>query len=424
MLGLTRVRAGDRGAIAMIVAMLFGFGVMLGLAALTIDVGSINAERRTLQNGSDAAAMAAARTCVSTGTCPVSTDSTLVQLVDGNAPDHFTKIARVDGKAAVCGVITSDTSLAKCEPLQPGLYDCPIPAKLPAEYIRVYTQTQNSATSTDTILPPIFGQMVVGGYQGVTQQTCASVGVESLGSSYHALPIVIAQCAYDAMVEKNAKPGNPQGPFPLMPPYKEASQTTPQAFPTASGVLGPTVAMDYSKYATKLFTHTTNGAGGPVNDPMKCDKSTSGLYLAGGFGWTDTVDGTHCETNFTSDTGPWVMPSGNGAAIPDGCRSNNGTKPSGTSPKAFVGNTTYIPIVISISGGNYIIDGLAGFYVAGYRSPAASPNNYDGYTGTGALTISSPDVGFWGWFTDKYVPSGSPGGTENPRGPKVLGYIG
>lgn len=407
----------------MIVAMLFGFGVMLGLAALTIDVGSINAERRTLQNGADAAAMSVARTCVDTKTCSTYDNAALVSLVNSNdAKDHHTKIARVDGKAAVCGVITSDTSLAKCEPLQPGLYDCPIPAKLPAEYIRVYTQTQNSATSTDTILPPIFGQMVVGGYQGVTQQTCASVGVESLGSSYKALPIVMAQCAYDTMMAKNPITAtNPQGPFPLMPPYKEASQTAAELFPTQSW--DPTksgttaVDMNYSKYVLTIWSHVQNN----TVVPAKCEASNSGLYLPGGFGWTTTVDSTHCSQDFLTDTG--LLPVGSGTATPQSCKNN------GTSFKSFVGTTTYIPIMTgeTVDKNYYIIDGLAGFYIAGYHSPAASPNSYDGYASIPTFTIpklTGNDDGFWGWFTDEYVPSGSPGGTEHPRGPKVLGYIG
>ena len=139
----------EQGAIATIVVMLFGFGVMLALAALTVDVGSINAERRTLQNGADAAAMSVARDCVKNKTCPKYDDLALVNLVNANDPkDGHTKIARVDGKAAVCGVITTDGSLAACEalPSEPVLSDCPKPANLPAQYIRVYTQTQNSAT--------------------------------------------------------------------------------------------------------------------------------------------------------------------------------------------------------------------------------------------------------------------------------------
>lgn len=406
-------RPSDRGAIAMIFAFLMMGGILLGLAALTIDVGSINAERRTLQNGSDAAAMSVARTCVKTKTCPTVDELALVKLVnDNDAKDGHTKIARVDGKAAVCGEIKSDANLPDCEPLKPGLSDCPMPQKLPAQYIRVYTQTQNSANSTDTILPPIFGQTVVGGYKGVTQQTCASVGIEPLGSSYKSLPIVMAQCAYDTMLDMNRSQ-----PFPLIPPYKEASQTAPELFPTQSGVEGATVAMDYSKYVMTVWSHVQNN----TVVPAKCEASNSGLYLPGGFGWTTTIDSTHCSQDFLTDTG--LVPIGSGSATPQGCK--NG----GTSPKLFVGTTTYIPIMTGISpdGNNYIIDGLAGFYVAGYRSPAANPNSYDGYESIPTFTIpklAGPDDGFWGWFTDEFVPTGQGGSTDDPKGPMTLANIG
>lgn len=395
----------DRGAIALIVSILFMFGVILGCAALTIDVGSINAERRTLQNGADAAAMLVARTCAATKTCPTFDNSALVALVNSNdTKDQYTKIARVDGKAAVCGVITTDLDLPACEALQPGLSDCPTPQTSPAQYIRVYTQTQNSADSADTILPPIFGQTVVAGYKGVTQQTCASVGIGSLGSSPDALPIVIAQCAYDTMLAANTPS------FPPMPPPQTASQTTPVPIP-----IGPPT--DYSAYAMTIWSHIQGSSTGPA----KCNATNSGLFLPGGFGWTDSVDDTHCSANFTFDKGVWTMPVGNGAAIPSGC------KHGGTSPKRFVGTTTYIPIMTGVSGGKYVIDGLAGFYVAGYNAPAASPKNWDGYTDNGSKKIpklSGGNDGIWGWFTNDFVSMGSFGTTTVPRGPTFLGNIG
>ena len=43
--------------------MLLGFGVVLGFAAVSIDVGSLMWERRQVQNGADAAALSMAKTC-------------------------------------------------------------------------------------------------------------------------------------------------------------------------------------------------------------------------------------------------------------------------------------------------------------------------------------------------------------------------
>jgi len=105
-------RPHEKGAIAVIVAVLFGFGVMTAAAALTIDVGNINADRRQLQNGADAMALSAAKDCA-TSVCPDATAKAgslakanydrLQTLANTNAADGATKVARVDGGLALCG---------------------------------------------------------------------------------------------------------------------------------------------------------------------------------------------------------------------------------------------------------------------------------------------------------------------------------
>ena len=59
---LTCVRRDDQGAIAVIVA-LFMFFVAFGSAAMTIDVGNTNTDRRQRQNGVDAVALAVTKQC-------------------------------------------------------------------------------------------------------------------------------------------------------------------------------------------------------------------------------------------------------------------------------------------------------------------------------------------------------------------------
>ena len=53
----------DRGAIGILIAVLIGGGVLLGMAALVVDVGQIYQNRAELQNGADAGALAVARQC-------------------------------------------------------------------------------------------------------------------------------------------------------------------------------------------------------------------------------------------------------------------------------------------------------------------------------------------------------------------------
>lgn len=61
----------ERGAVAVIMAALLV--AVVGLAAFVIDIGAVFEERRDLQNGADAAALAVAADCVAHGTCTAGT---------------------------------------------------------------------------------------------------------------------------------------------------------------------------------------------------------------------------------------------------------------------------------------------------------------------------------------------------------------
>jgi len=71
---------GERGAVAMIVALLLV--PIMGFAAIAVDVGALYAERARLQTAADAAALAVARNCA-TGACG-NTQSTAQELVTAN----------------------------------------------------------------------------------------------------------------------------------------------------------------------------------------------------------------------------------------------------------------------------------------------------------------------------------------------------
>ena len=50
----------DRGAAAVLVTVLLAGGVIMGMLALSVDVGTLMLERRQLQNGADATSLALA----------------------------------------------------------------------------------------------------------------------------------------------------------------------------------------------------------------------------------------------------------------------------------------------------------------------------------------------------------------------------
>ena len=79
-----------------LVAILLGFGVLLGMAALVIDVGRLYQERAELQNGADAAAIGVAKSCA-LGAC---TPAVAVSYADANASQLTGGTA---GVALICG---------------------------------------------------------------------------------------------------------------------------------------------------------------------------------------------------------------------------------------------------------------------------------------------------------------------------------
>lgn len=90
-----RRRADERGAV--IVVMVAFALVAVIIAALVVDVGAMQDERRQLQNGADAAALAVAQACGATGTCPAAgTRMSVAQsLADGNALDATSTVEYV-----------------------------------------------------------------------------------------------------------------------------------------------------------------------------------------------------------------------------------------------------------------------------------------------------------------------------------------
>lgn len=110
---MRRIADDDSGAVAVIVAILAV--VLFGMAALVIDVGRLYEERRELQNGADAAALAVGWECVQVGVgtanCPGDgTFAVLGATVTSYARDYASWNAG-DGVASVLG--TSEINLAE-----------------------------------------------------------------------------------------------------------------------------------------------------------------------------------------------------------------------------------------------------------------------------------------------------------------------
>jgi Flp pilus assembly protein TadG len=354
-------RGDDRGAAAALVAVLLSSGVLLGMAALSVDVGQLYAERRQVQNGADAASLAVAVGCAASTTCTTATGG----IAGLNANDGATNVV------SVCGA--GRAALPTCTgPSGAALTQCP-PAPAGVEgWVRVTTTTATAGGGT--LLPPVFARALAGnaGYSGTSVGACAQAAWGGEGSG-KALPLTISLCEWSAATANGAT-------FAPPPPYP----------PYPSG-----------EVALKL--HATN-------DPTGCPSSApSGSNLPGGFGW---LDSSNCQTTTTAGGFASSDPGVSASSCADALA-------------ALVGTLLYLPVFDQASGtgsgGQYHIQGFAAFYLDGYVLPGAHPNTVNPHGGV--TKCKGSDKCIYGWFTQGLVPTGGSIGGPS-MGAKVVALTG
>jgi Flp pilus assembly protein TadG len=371
---LARIRGieqgtGEDGVIAVMVAVLFGLGVVLGMAALTVDVGTIYSERRQLQNGADAAALAvaqdAAKNC-STGICVPS--SRAQTYANNNSGDGVSSVVEICGAgwSAVSGCSTQTT---------PAITQCPSVPAGTTKWVRVRTATMTSGGST--LLPPWFGQLMAGngGYSGDRVFACAQAGLGAPSSLQATLPLTLSLCEWNSYTGSGTN-------FAPPPPYT--------SYPLS--------------YEHAIYFHDTTGAA-------HCNAGPSGADLPGGFGWLDTPSST-CAAQISDQN--WMNDS-TGNSIPNVCKSVLPT---------LVGSIVYLPVYDNANGlngsnGSYHISGFAAFYLTGYSFPSDRMNSI----ASGTRFCNSSQSCVYGWFTQGLAPSGGSGG-GTPRGVSIVQLIG
>jgi Flp pilus assembly protein TadG len=252
---------GDDGVAAVLTVTVVGL-VSLVLLSLVVDVGQMYEERRQLQNGADAAAVAvaadylAARRQGQTYQNSTAT-STAADLADRNARD---------GTASVSGVY--GTPWGTTGPAQRNAYDPP--AATYGKYVEVRTRTQ--AAGGGNLLPFSFSS---GG------ATISAVGRASWGGlgSYASFPITMSICEWDAATSSGTR-------YAPAPPYP----------PNPASALEDTVELQ-----------SAAGTG--------CNRGPANQFAPGGFGWLD--GGGDCEV--ASIANGWVQGS-TGSSELNGCR--------------------------------------------------------------------------------------------------------
>lgn len=392
----------ERGAVAVIVAV-FTSTVVLGMLAFSVDMGNIEFERRQLQNGTDAAAMALAQTCATDASAcdPTKTPTMLNPLASANAVDNMSQLdtsrgtngqcvrnstpAQVFPGMPTCASASSDASvsdLSQCVPL-PSDYKSGNGAKL--AYVETYVQTKSTAVD-NTILPSIFAKAAAG-VDGVRQTACArAVWGPGAPSSKNVVSLTMSECDWAAQTGYPSATNYPAAPSGIWPGYSNAD-----ARPDWPSV-----------------EHAVWSKGNPV---ANCDTSSPGGTAPGGFAW---LAGQGCQATMTEG---WIKTDpgadqectqaqllnmrGKLVYIPVfDCRATAPANPIPSTPATFCtdsnGNNTY-----------YHISGFAPFYLSGWFLGANADSKMESIKPpTGRYLCSGPDRCLFGWFTQGLIAEG------------------
>ncbi|WP_160145391.1 Tad domain-containing protein [Phycicoccus sp. SLBN-51] len=393
---------------ATIVAALLGFGVVLGFAAVSIDVGSLMWERRQVQNGADASALALAQTCAETpAACTMANSTTtgmLTQLNNvNNSKDAAGGFDTNRYPNGVCGKNVS--TLANCGATDGTLRDCPaVPSSLDASvpYVEVHTQTREANGSS--ILPTWLIQTLTGQSpqaRGTRMQACARAAWgPAAPTSLTVFPIVMSYCDWANKTGYTGVAGSavyPAGPLESITPYGYG--TTPAAPNSWSSI---TERKIFTKGNETTCT-TWNGHSAPGN-----------FY---------SIASAGCTSN--QNLGGWVQ-------------GTTGNSSPCTGIDAFKGQVIHIPVFDCLQGGPititsstdctgqtgankatgtntyYHIMGYAAFYVTGwYFSNTSQPS-----IKTGLTPCTGGDRCVSGWFlkdivSEADIAAPTPGGPPN-----------
>ncbi len=354
---------GDQGAVAVLVAI--AMTALLGFGAIVIDIGQLYAERRQLQNGADAAALAVVLDCGSSSGCAADIAAAASAKARQNANDDAASVASPSGPA-ICG---RGGGLIACDPASGlGPWDCqPLPSgPLADRYVQVRTQTRQSAGGS--LVPPFLIRSLPGNstYPGSTVRACARASWGGPAAMSSGLSLTISYCEWDVATSGGAV---------FAPP--------PPAVPPTS-----------AEKVLKLHSTATDSTSCPA-------AGHSGFDAPGAFGWLDDQDTADCSSD-ANISGSYDDKTGLGT--PTACKD-----------RLIAARTNreviYLPIYNGISGGQYTLQGFAAFVVTGYRLPGLPPKDSWLYPSNPERCTKSSDKCLYGYFTQPLVPAaGTVGG--------------
>jgi hypothetical protein len=344
-------RGDDRGALGVLISILLGFGVLLGMGAIVIDVGFLFKERAELQNGADAGALAVAHSCAAEP-CMV------------NKSNYFANHNAKDGASTVDVVCGYDKSgvLPSCPASTGTMTDCPAKPAAGITYVDVHTSTQTSGGGT--LLPPMFARSLLdnGSYEGSRVAACARArwGPPKTATT---MALTISWCEWNEATSSGAN----FGPKPPETPPLSVHRV--------------------------LKLHTTTGTA--------CPSGPSGSDGPGMFGWVDDT-GSDCSVDIVNNT----YSADTGASAGGDCKA---ALAAAFSSREAVYFPIYTAVTGTGTGGTYALAGFAGFVVTGYWLPGASQKDWL----TNKNECKGSDKCVAGYFVEGLMPNnGTIGGPD------------
>jgi Flp pilus assembly protein TadG len=373
----------ERGATIVIVAI--SMVLLVGMAAFVIDVSAMYQERRELQNGADAAALAIAEDCVRGETCTTaSATDTAGVYADANAADEASDatIAELDASG---GRVTVDTT----------------------------TRTAGGATALSFLFEPALD--LIGGDDADSKTVTASAtAVWGAPSSMRTLPLTISMCEWTR--ETLGGTYYPTAPYDIDGEVllRFHQPTDPAAEPPGNGGGGGGgPGGGGGGGGGPGGGGGAGGADGCAAGPAGMDADRDGK-LPAGFGWVESAD--DCEVVTTAhDESDWALRDpgvntectaeqldkvlGTVVGVPvfdDFCRTNDATCPA---PR----------------GDKYEVARFAAFYVTGYDLGGPQYEGFDSAYRSAApdcTTNRESDACITGFFTTFVDSGGSLGGPK------------
>jgi hypothetical protein len=307
---------GERGVSSIVVVLVAT--AIFGVGAVVVDAAALFQERRVLQNGADAAALAVAEQCAA-GACG-DPAATAKQYADGNADDGTTTVEEL------CGSGVTGAGACSSPPTVPG----------GAGYAGVTTSTDTSGGNDQVGFT--FGKLI--GFTGLTVRARAYAAWGGPSSTESSLAVTISLCEYDSWTNGGADLAPP-------PPYSTSGYPTPEAV---------------------LYLHNTSPAG-------SCEEGPAGSDLPGGFGWLET---TSSDCSVATNLEDW-FPDDPGRSPPASCSVSVMADLVGTVIHLPTYEATND---LTGQNGEYRMKGFVAFYLTGYsitgqfKVPSLVTGNY------------------------------------------------